>query len=109
MNRKTIDSKVARFRNKTVKKIQKEQAIYKGDLKYDKREGEGLQIWYDGTLYVGEWKNDAINGQGKFWHPNGDSYEGQFMKSKADGLGKYTSAPDSGDFHKYEGDWKADK
>jgi hypothetical protein len=68
-----------------------------------------MQIWYDGTLYVGEWKNDAINGQGKFWHPNGDSYEGAFMKSKADGWGKFTSAPDSGDCHQYEGDWKADK
>lgn len=104
-----IDQSLSKFRNKTVKKMQKERAIYKGDLRSDKREGEGMQIWYDGTLYAGQWKNDVINGKGKFWHPNGDSYEGDFVKAKAEGWGKYISSPDSDDYHEYEGEWKADK
>ena len=38
--------------------------IYEGELKDDKRNGFGINIYNDGRRYEGEWKNDKINGKG---------------------------------------------
>ena len=36
------------------------------------REGEGVQLWADGSKYVGQWKNNQANGKGTLM--------GMFMK-----------------------------
>lgn len=40
------------------------------------RDGEGTQIWPDGSKYVGHWKNDMADGKGRFIHADGDYYLG---------------------------------
>lgn len=41
-----------------------------------KRDGNGEQVWPNGTKYTGEWRNDQMNGQGRIEYANGNSYEG---------------------------------
>ena len=40
------------------------------------RDGQGKQIWPDGSVYEGFWKGDKANGQGRLIHADGDVYEG---------------------------------
>ena len=38
------------------------------------REGEGTQIWQDGSIYEGMWYSDKANGKGRLIHADGDVY-----------------------------------
>lgn len=38
------------------------------------REGNGTQIWADGSKYIGQWKNNQANGKGILYHADGDVY-----------------------------------
>ena len=42
------------------------------------RQGEGVQVFPDGSMYEGYWVNNKANGKGRLIHANGDVYEGQF-------------------------------
>ena len=59
-------------------------AIYHGQwTKNGLREGQGTQIWKDGSKYVGYWKIDQANGKGRLIHADGDVYEGDWFNDKA--------------------------
>lgn len=68
------------------------------------KHGFGVQVWKDGAMYEGEWRNGKANGQGKFSHTNGDIYDGEFKEDRAYGQGIYYHKNGS----KYIGSWKDD-
>ena len=43
-----------------------------------KENGQGTNIWSDGTKYVGEVKDGIGHGQGTMTYPDGLKYEGEF-------------------------------
>ena len=82
-------------------------ARYEGEWDVDRnvRDGQGVQIWADGSLYEGYWRNDKANGRGRLIHADGDVYEGEWKDDKAHGFGKYYHT----DGARYEGYWREDK
>ena len=76
---------------------------YEGEwnLKTQKREGKGVQVWHDGSIYEGQWLNDMAHGEGRLVHADGDVYEGEWCEDKAHGHGTYTHT----DGAKYTGTW----
>lgn len=69
------------------------------------RDGQGVQIWSDGSRYEGLWRCDKANGVGRLIHADGDVYEGEWLDDKAHGKGVYMHM----DGARYDGDWKEDK
>jgi hypothetical protein len=47
---------------------------YEGEWLNGEREGQGEQIWADGSRYVGDWKGNQANGKGILYHSDGDVY-----------------------------------
>jgi len=44
----------------------KNNSIFKGNYKNDKREGYGIMIFNNYEIYEGNWENNKINGYGKY-------------------------------------------
>ena len=64
-------------------------ALYKGDIVNDKKEGKGEEITNEG-VYSGYFMNDKKNGKGKLINNiSGDIYEGNFKDDLFDGEGHY--------------------
>ena len=62
-----------------------------GYYKENKKHGNGVFLWTDGTKYVGNFEDDLINGFGTNHFNKEDSrerYEGNFEKEKFQGQGK---------------------
>ena len=38
-------------------------AVYVGDFRGEKKEGNGVETFPDGRVFKGEWKNDILNGK----------------------------------------------
>lgn len=76
-------------------RVEFENGIYEGYVKDNKRHGEGLYVWSDGSRYQGQWHEDLKHGTGKFVWPTGDIYEGEYSRDKRHGPGIKTYA--SGD------------
>lgn len=49
--------------------------IYVGDLINGMKNGDGLEIVYNGTIHIGEWLDDMKQGHGTVIHPNGSITE----------------------------------
>ena len=71
---------------------------YEGSWDRDKKHGEGLAVFKDGSIYQGSFKKEHFEGQGKFEWAVGHVYEGQWKESQMDGLGDFRHA--SGRSHK---------
>lgn len=69
----------------------------------DIRQGWGTLIWPDGAIYEGEWKDNRENGQGRLIHAYGDVYEGDWVDGRPHGSGTLTT----GDGATYSGEFKA--
>ena len=64
----------------------------------------------NGDVYEGELKDDKRNGQGKMTYANGDAYEGTWVDGQRSGEGTYTWADSTEDVpHFYTGLWMNDK
>lgn len=82
--------------------LQKEDAIYRGELVTGKRVGRGIQSFTDGSKYTGYWANDLRSGKGLFVDSKGGLYFGEWSKDKLQGFGTYYES--SG--RRYTGIWK---
>ena len=60
---------------------------YEGQIKSNKRHGQGTYHWSDGDKYVGQWKEDKKHGQGTYYWADGKKYVGQFKEGKSHGQG----------------------
>lgn len=49
--------------------------IYVGDLVNGMKNGNGVEIIFNGTIYIGEWLDDMKQGHGTVIHPNGSITE----------------------------------
>ena len=76
-------------------------AVFKGLLAENKREGYGVMIYKNGRVYEGMWAWDKRNGKGYERYANGNKYEGMFTDGKANGKGVYTW--NNGEV--YDGEW----
>jgi hypothetical protein len=56
---------------------------YVGEIKDDKKNGQGTYFYYNGDKYVGEWKDNEPNGQGTFTKSNGNKYVGEYKDGKS--------------------------
>jgi len=65
---------------------------YEGDwdVVSNERQGNGVQVWVDGSIYEGHFIKGKLHGKGRLIHADGDIYEGNFKNGKANGLGRYT-------------------
>ena len=75
---------------------------YEGQWINDKNEGEGKEIWPDGTKFEGSYKEGVKHGFGIFVWSNNCSYKGNFYNNAMDGIGCYRWA----DGREYNGSWK---
>ena len=62
---------------------------YEGFWDKDKRQGEGLAVFKDGSIYQGSFKKDMFEGPGKFEWATGHIYEGSWRESQMDGQGEF--------------------
>mmetsp|Transcript_86106 Transcript_86106/g.263531 ORF Transcript_86106/g.263531 Transcript_86106/m.263531 type:complete len:344 (-) Transcript_86106:100-1131(-) len=65
----------------------KSGAFYRGEWLDCMRDGQGKQVWPDGTEYVGEWRRGRANGHGCMTRQGGDVYIGSWVNGRAHGLG----------------------
>jgi len=79
---------------------------YNGKWCQGHREGDGIQIYYDGSSYEGEWKTDQRNGKGTLKWPSGDYYKGNWKKEVPNGHGVSCIALPEGGWIRFEGNWK---
>jgi hypothetical protein len=68
---------------KVVKEIPKTPG-YTGDLKDGKKDGNGIEVYPDGSSYDGEWKDDKKNGKGVLRNKIG-IYTGTWINDKMNG------------------------
>lgn len=66
---------------------------YEGQINQEllTREGNGTQVWRDGSVYEGQWKFDQRHGEGRHIFLNGDYYEGEWVRDKEEGKGVHVS------------------
>lgn len=104
----------------TITKTLPNGAVYVGQMKNDKFDGQGTMTFPDGAKYVGafaggkpngqgtmdfpdkrkyvgEWKNGLFDGKGNLELPDGSRYVGQFVADKPNGEGVWTYADGSED------------
>ena len=62
--------------------------FYEGEWKFDKREGEGEEIWPDGSYYKGFYSNNTRNGFGEYFSSDGENYIGNWKGGQKDGVGE---------------------
>ncbi|OMJ78706.1 hypothetical protein SteCoe_21426 [Stentor coeruleus] len=77
---------------------------YKGDLVGRARQGQGMQIWEDGSKYDGTWEDNIPNGHGTYCDLYGDIYTGLFLQGRANGFGTLTKKEGG----VYSGNWVLD-
>lgn len=75
---------------------------YTGELKENKKHGNGHLLDTRGNKYIGEFFEDQISGIGQFEGEDGTRYKGEWKEGQQHGIGK-ESWPD-GSF--YEGEYK---
>ena len=78
-------------------------SLYCGEWRGELMDGQGLQVYPDGSTYTGQWKNGKAHGLGNFSTHLG-KYSGQFLEGKAHGRGTYECAKGT----KIEGEWISD-
>lgn len=85
--------------------IGKDTVKYNGSWVDNKKEGEGVESYIDGSVYKGNFKDNEKHGHGIYTFPDGSSYIGNFERSLFNGKGEYIWA----DGRKYVGMFKDNK
>lgn len=78
---------------------------YMGGFVRGKREGEGIEIWSDGSVYCGGWKADREHGFGELVTINGFHYKGSWAGGMRSGVGRLTFPSGA----VYSGEFSADE
>jgi len=61
-----------------------------GEYVNNRRQGQGVFYYPDGSKYEGSWFEDLRSGSGTYTYANGDSYQGKWANNVRDGEGVYT-------------------
>jgi hypothetical protein len=78
-------------------------SFYSGEWLHGVMDGQGLQVYPDGSKYAGQWKAGKAHGSGDFVTSLG-RYSGLFERGKAHGRGVYETC----DGNRLEGEWSDD-
>ena len=65
---------------------------YEGAWLRNKKHGQGLAVFTDGSQYSGKFCRDVIDGQGTYSWTQGHEYKGAFRDGQMDGQGEFTHA-----------------
>jgi formylglycine-generating enzyme required for sulfatase activity len=82
-----------------------EGALYVGEFRNGKYNGQGTATWPNGDRYVGEFRDDKFHGQGIYTSEKNFVYAGDFRDGMFNGVGTYTSSNGM----KYVGEWRDDE
>jgi len=82
-----------------------EGALYVGEFRNGKYNGQGTATWSNGDRYVGEFRDDKFHGQGIYTSEKNFVYAGDFRDGMFNGVGTYTSSNGM----KYVGEWRDDE
>jgi len=82
-----------------------EGAVYVGEFRNGKYNGEGTATWPNGDRYVGGFRDDKFHGQGIYTAEKNFVYVGEFRDGMFNGIGTYTSSSGM----KYFGEWRDDE
>ena len=74
------------YENIAAKKY-KDGSRFEGEIKNDKRNGQGIYFYKSGDIFCGEWKNDVFNGKGIYIFDSGERYEGNLVEGMKNGKG----------------------
>ena len=66
-----------------------DEGKYIGEIKNNKRHGQGILYYINEAKYEGEWKDNKRNGKGTFTYANGETYTGEYKDDKMHGLGTF--------------------
>jgi hypothetical protein len=84
-------------------------AVYEGNFKNGKENGQGKMIYPNKTYYEGSWQDGQKHGKGKQTWYYGDSYDGDWVNGKRSGNGIYVWGRGKYEGDKYEGAFYEDK
>ena len=80
---------------------------YVGNLKDNKKHGQGTYTVANGAKYVGEWKGDKKHGQGTVTWPNGAKYVGEWKAGWPwEGVEYLASGEIAGTYTNGKADWE---
>jgi formylglycine-generating enzyme required for sulfatase activity/uncharacterized caspase-like protein len=82
-----------------------EGAVYVGEFRSGKYNGQGTATWPNGDRYVGGFLDDKFHGQGIYTAEKNFVYVGEFRNGMFNGIGTYTSSNGM----KYVGEWRDDE
>ena len=80
---------------KSTEPTEKGFAIYEGNWRYDKANGQGTFTKEDGSTYVGNYINDKRNGNGVYTSVDGSKYTGEWKDGMRTGKGIQLDAKDN--------------
>lgn len=63
---------------------------YEGHWMRNKRHGEGIAVFADGSTYKGSFLRNVLDGQGIYTWAKGHEYKGAFRDGQMDGMGLFT-------------------
>ena len=65
---------------------------YEGAWLRNKKHGQGMAVFTDGSQYSGKFCRDVIDGQGTYGWAQGHEYKGAFRDGQMDGQGEFSHA-----------------
>ena len=71
--------------------VGKSGSRYEGQFRKDKREGNGVERFVNGTVYEGEYKDDKFEGKGTFRWPDDCYYTGSWKAGVMEGKVRITN------------------
>ena len=107
-NEKRIDKiflSESAFRKKHLEQTWANGDQYIGELKDNKRHGQGTFTYTNEDQYIGEYKDDKRHGQGTYTYSDGDQYIGELKDNKFHGQGTFTYSDGTSD----KGIWEDDE
>ena len=90
--------------NRIISKILKNGDRYRGEVRNNKFNGNGIYTFKKGDKYIGQFVNGKLSGRGSIEYFNGGKYNGGWNNNKFNGNGTFTYA--NGINEIYDGDWK---
>lgn len=67
-----------------------DNSFYMGEFHNGKKNGIGTYYWNDGSIYEGEWNNNLLEGKGIYKFKDGCTCFGEWSDNKLNGFAKFT-------------------
>lgn len=78
------------------------RTTYEGDFRDDLQDGNGVEIWAEGSRFEGQFSRGKKHGYGVYVWPDGSCYSGRWHANQIDGPGEYVGK----DGRLFVGEWQ---